>query len=182
MSVENDGRIRLTGVERFFGADEVIVSKTDLKGRMTYVNKVFLDVSGYTESELLGQPHSLIRHPQMPRSVFKLLWDTLGAGREIFAYVVNLSKNGDHYWVLAHVTPSRGKDGQIVGYHSNRRVPDRGVLHDVIIPLYQQILAEENKHANAKEGMQNGFALLQNTIKQKGMAYDELIFALQSKV
>lgn len=88
-----------TGVERFFREDEVIVSKTDLKGRLTYVNRVFINISGYQEPELLGEPHSLIRNPEMPRSVFKLLWDTIGAGREIFAYVNNMSKNGDHYWV-----------------------------------------------------------------------------------
>lgn len=171
-----------TGVERFFREDEVIVSKTDLKGRLTYVNRVFINISGYQEPELLGEPHSLIRNPEMPRSVFKLLWDTIGAGREIFAYVNNMSKNGDHYWVLAHVTPSFDKNGQIVGYHSNRRVPDRDVLNSTIIPLYKAVLEEENRHKNAKEGMNKGFEMLLDAVKQKGMNYDELIFALQRKV
>ena len=170
-----------TGVERFFREDEVIVSKTDLKGRLTYVNRVFIDISGYQEPELLGEPHSLIRNPEMPRSVFKLLWGTIGAGREIFAYVNNMSKNGDHYWVLAHVTPSFDKNGQIVGYHSNRRVPDRDVLNSTIIPLYKAVLDEENRHKNAKEGMNKGFEMLLDAVKQKGMNYDELIFALQRK-
>ena len=173
--------IKPSGVERFFREDEVIVSKTDLKGRLTYVNRVFINLSGYQEPELLGAPHSLIRHPDMPRSVFKLLWDTLGAGREIFAYVVNMSKNGDHYWVLAHVTPSFDKNGQVVGYHSNRRMPDRDVLNSTIIPLYKTILAEEGRHKNAKEGMNKGFEMLLDVVKQKGMNYDELIFALQRK-
>lgn len=173
--------IKPSGVERFFREDEVIVSKTDLKGRLTYVNRVFINLSGYQEPELLGAPHSLIRHPDMPRSVFKLLWDTLGAGREIFAYVVNMSKNGDHYWVLAHVTPSFDKNGQVVGYHSNRRVPDRDVLNSTIIPLYKTILVEEGRHKNAKEGMNKGFEMLLDVVKQKGMNYDELIFALQRK-
>lgn len=170
-----------TGVERFFREDEVIVSKTDLKGRLTYVNRVFINISGYQEPELLGEPHSLIRNPEMPRSVFKLLWDTIGAGREIFAYVNNMSKNGDHYWVLAHVTPSYDKNGQIVGYHSNRRVPDRDVLNSTIIPLYKAVLDEEKRHKNAKEGMNKGFEMLLDAVKQKGMNYDELIFALQRK-
>ena len=170
-----------TGVERFFREDEVIVSKTDLKGRLTYVNRVFINISGYQEPELLGEPHSLIRNPEMPRSVFKLLWDTIGAGREIFAYVNNMSKNGDHYWVLAHVTPSFDKNGRIVGYHSNRRVPDRDVLNSTIIPLYKAVLEEENRHKNAKEGMNKGFEMLLDAVKQKGMNYDELIFALQRK-
>lgn len=170
-----------TGVERFFREDEVIVSKTDLKGRLTYVNRVFINISGYQEPELLGEPHSLIRNPEMPRSVFKLLWDTIGTGRDIFAYVNNMSKNGDHYWVLAHVTPSFDKNGQIVGYHSNRRVPDRDVLNSTIIPLYKAVLEEENRHKNAKEGMNNGFEMLLDAVKQKGMNYDELIFTLQRK-
>lgn len=170
--------VRPTGVERFFREDQVIVSKTDLKGRITYVNRVFMAIAGYGEAELLGAPHSLIRHPDMPRCVFKLLWDTLGQGREIFAYVVNMSKNGDHYWVLAHVTPSFDKNGQIVGYHSNRRVPDRAVLNATIIPLYKHILAEEARSANAKDGMNNGFEMLKNVIREKGISYEELIFAL----
>lgn len=170
-----------TGIERFFQEDEVIVSKTDTRGRLTYVNKVFMTISDYKETELLGQPHSLIRHPEMPRSIFKLLWESIGAGREIFAYVVNLSKNGDHYWVLAHVTPSFDKKREIIGYHSNRRVPNRDVLNSTIIPLYQQILSEESRHKNAKEGMNKGFDMLQEIINQKGINYDELVFSLQSQ-
>lgn len=170
-----------TGIERFFQEDEVIVSKTDTKGRLTYVNKVFMTISDYKETELLGQPHSLIRHPEMPRSIFKLLWESIGAGREIFAYVVNLSKNGDHYWVLAHVTPSFDKKREIIGYHSNRRVPNRDVLNATIIPLYQQILSEERRHKNAKEGINKGFDMLQEIINQKGINYDELVFSLQSQ-
>ena len=95
-----------TGRERVFGEDEIIVSKTDLQGRITYANSVFLRVAGYAEEDVLGQPHSMIRHPGMPRAVFKLLWETIAGGREIFAYVKNLARDGDHYWVFAHVTPS----------------------------------------------------------------------------
>lgn len=118
----------VTGVEKSFGKDEIIVSKTDLKGRITYVNRVFMSVAGYEEDELLGEPHSLIRHPDMPRCVFKLLWDTIQAKNEIFAYVINRCKNGDHYWVHAHVTPNFDAQGAVVGYHSNRRVPDRRIV------------------------------------------------------
>src|SRR5208282_4348758 len=109
-----------TGIERFFEEEEIIVSKTDLKGLITYANRVFVQISGYSEEELLGQPHSIIRHPSMPGSVFRLLWETIASGQEIFAYVNNMSKNGDHYWVFAHVTPTFGAAGEIVGYHSNR--------------------------------------------------------------
>jgi PAS domain S-box-containing protein len=116
--------IRPTGVENLLGEEELIVSKTDLKGRITYANDVFIRMAKYSYAELMGAPHSLIRHPDMPRSVFKLLWDTLQAKQEIFAYVVNLAKDGSHYWVFAHVTPTFDERGTIVGYHSNRRKPD----------------------------------------------------------
>lgn len=166
-----------TGVERRFGEDELIVTKTDLKGRITYCNEVFVRMSDYTEQECLGQPHSLIRHPDMPRCVFKLLWDTIQAGKEIFAYVVNLSKNGDHYWVLAHVTPTVDVDGNIVGYHSNRRTIRPNAL-EVIEPLYAALRREEQRHGNRKEGMQAGARMLESTLRDKGVEYDQFIFSL----
>lgn len=171
-------RAVLTGVERRFDDDEFIVSKTDLKGRITYCNRVFAKLAGYSEQELLGAPHSIVRHPDMPRAVFKLLWDTIMAGREVFAYVINRSKNGDHYWVHAHVTPSFDPAGDIVGYHSNRRSPDRRVLEGTIIPLYGQLLESEQKHANRKDGMNASFDMLAGLLKQKGVTYDEWIFSL----
>ena len=171
--------ISLTGVERMFGRDEIIVSKTDLKGRITYANKVFIRLAGYTEEELLGAPHSIVRHPDMPRCVFKLLWDTIGTGKEIFAYVINKSKNGDHYWVFAHVTPNFNASGQITGYHSSRRVANRRILNEVIIPLYKNLCEEERRHSNAKDGMARGGEMLAALLKEKGAAYDELVFSLE---
>ena len=167
----------LTGVERFFDGDEVIVSKTDLKGRITYANRVFQRVAGYTESELMGAPHSIVRHPDMPRCVFKLLWDTLGAGQEIFAYVVNRAKNGDHYWVFAHVTPSYDVNGQLIGYHSSRRVPERAAI-DKVVPLYRTLLDIENTHADRKQGMSDAFAAVVALLTEKGIGYDEFVFSL----
>jgi len=168
----------LTGVERFFDKNEVIVSKTDLKGRITYANDVFQRIAGYSEQELLGQPHSIVRHPAMPRCVFKLLWDTLASGEEIFAYVINRSRNGDHYWVFAHVTPSFDEQGNIISYHSSRRVPRRDVIDDVIVPLYKQLLDVENSFPNSKEGMAASFQAVLDLLNEKGVGYDELIFSL----
>tara|TARA_R110000796_G_scaffold27597_2_gene75979 strand:+ start:349 stop:873 length:525 start_codon:yes stop_codon:yes gene_type:complete len=167
--------VSLTGKEVPFGEDEIIVSKTDLKGRITYANDVFLRIAGYTEAEVLDQPHSIIRHPDMPRCVFKLLWDTISAGSEIFAYVVNRSKNGDHYWVLAHVTPSFDANRSIIGYHSNRRVPDRQVLDRAIIPLYRELKKKEDAFDNRKDGMNAAFADITALLQGKGVAYDEFI-------
>jgi len=110
-------RVTPSNRESPFDENEIIVSKTDTKGRITYANDVFSRVSQFTVAELLGVPHSIIRHPDMPRCVFKLLWDAIQAKQEIFAYVLNMAKSGDHYWVFAHVTPSFGADGAITGYH-----------------------------------------------------------------
>ncbi len=167
-----------TNVEVFFDEADIIVSKTDLKGRITYANKVFCDIAGYSTAELMGQPHSILRHPDMPRCVFKLLWDTIEKGQEVFAYVKNMTKAGDHYWVFAHVTPSYDANKQIIGYHSNRRVPERRVIEGAIIPLYAQLLAEERRHANGKESLASGFQFLTDFVQSKGMSYDELVFSL----
>ena len=168
----------VTGTERFFDDDDIIVSKTDLKGRITYCNRLFLNIAGYTEQECLGQPHSLIRHPDMPRCIFALMWETIQDGREIFAYVINRAKNGDHYWVNAHVTPSRDRTGAIVGYHSNRRVPDREVVEGTIRPLYASLLTEERRHANRKEGMQASMAMVTAHLNERGVEYDEFVAGL----
>jgi len=97
--------------ERFFPEEEIIVSKTDLKGRITYCNPSFVEVSGYAAEELLGQPHNIVRHPDMPAEAFRDLWATVGGGRPWTGIVKNRRKTGDHYWVCANVTPMRRGDG-----------------------------------------------------------------------
>ncbi|MEZ5973529.1 MAG: PAS domain-containing protein [Planctomycetota bacterium] len=166
-----------SGKEVLFTRDEIIVSKTDLKGRITYANRVFQRVSGFTEAELIGKPHNMIRHPDMPRCVFQLLWDTVQSGTELFAYVVNLARNGDHYWVLAHVTPTFDNSGNIIGYHSNRRVPERDAIAK-IEPLYKALLAEEAAHADRKEAIAASTAMLTSSLASLGMEYDEFAFSL----
>ena len=171
--------IRPTGVERTFAADELIVSKTDPRGVITYANDVFLRVSGYAARDVVGQPHNLIRHPEMPRAVFQLLWDTLAQGQELFAYINNLASDGAHYWVLAHVTPSHGPDGRLIGYHSNRRKPSPRAV-DRIRPLYDQLLAEERRHPTAKAAVAASSRLLAETIEQRGGSYEELVWSVIS--
>lgn len=170
--------VQPTGREVHFHPDEIIVSKTDLKGVITYTNRVFMKVAGFDEADLLGAPHSIIRHPDMPRCLFKLLWDTLAAGQEIFAYVKNMARNGDHYWVFAHVTPSRALDGTVIGYHSNRRVPDRRVVDQTIVPLYRRLLAEEAGHHDRKIGLDRSHRLLVGLLEERKVGYDELVFSL----
>mgnify|MGYP001765234460 CR=1 FL=1 len=171
-------KIQPTQREVTFRPEEIIVSKTDLKGRITYANRTFSEVAGYSRTELMGQPHSIIRHPDMPRAVFKLLWDQLAEEKEVFAYVKNMARNGDYYWVFAHVTPSYDAERRVVGYHSNRRVPDRRVVTSVMEPVYAELLKIEASHSNAKEGLKASFARLMDIVKSKAASYDELIFAL----
>ena len=171
------GRPTPTGQECRFDSEEIIVSKTDPNGRITYANDVFLRVSGYSEAEIIGQPHSMVRHPDMPRCVFRLLWTTIQKGEEIFAYVMNLAKNGDHYWVYAHVTPTFGPDGAIVGFHSNRRCPEAAAL-DKIRPLYASLLAAEGHAASKAEAMAKSDALLGELLAQNETRYDQFVFAL----
>jgi PAS domain S-box-containing protein len=168
---------RPTGVERTFGLDEIIVTKTDPRGVLTYVNDVFLRTSALTEAEALGQPHNIIRHPDMPRAVFKLLWDTIGAGQEIFAYVLNLATDGAHYWVFAHVTPSYDAAGQLVGYHSNRRRPDLAPV-SAVKPVYDRIRQAESQAGSTPAAVEAGRQALQEELGEQ--TYDEFVWQITS--
>lgn len=158
--------------EKSFGEGEIIVSKTDTKGDILYGNEIFIELSGYAEEELLGQPHNIIRHPDMPRVVFKLLWDTLHQQQEIFAYVKNLSKDGSFYWVLANVTPSFDVKGKVIGYHSVRRKPSREAIA-TIESVYKLLLEAEKRG-----GMEASAKLLGEFLQQKGMSYEEFVLSL----
>lgn len=170
-------QVRPTGVERTFADDEIIVTKTDLRGILTYANDVFLRISALTEDEAIGQPHNLIRHPDMPRAVFKLLWDTLSDGRELFAYVVNLASDGAHYWVLAHVTPSFDANGRMVGFHSNRRRPDPAAV-SAVSEFYARLRAEERQHSSTPAALDASWQMLQQALTDRGQTYEEYVWEL----
>lgn len=153
--------------------NDFIVSKTDLKGRITYVNKIFMEMAEYTEEELLGAPHSIIRHEDMPRAVFKLLWDMVQNREEIFAFVINKTKNGNAYWVYANVTPSLDENGKLIGYYSVRRKPNPKAL-EIVKPLYASMIQAE-KSASTDAGTK----VLTDLLNEKGVGYNELIIAIQ---
>ena len=169
--------MKFSGKEVFFDRNDLIVSKTDTTGRLTYVNHTFMDVAGYSESECIGNQHNMIRHPNMPRAVFDLLWKTISGGKEIFAYVVNSTKNGDYYWVIAHVTPSV-KNGQIVGYHSTRRVCNPDTIKSAILPLYENLKNIEQSNQSKKSGLEDSVATLNAMLAEKGTSYDAFISGL----
>jgi len=156
--------------------NDFIVSKTDLKGRITYCNRIFIEFSGYPENELLGAQHNIVRHPDMPRGVFKFLWDTLARRQECFAYVKNMTKSGDFYWVLANVTPDIDQHGEPSGYFSVRRKPARGAV-SAASDLYRQMLDEE-KRAGPKDACAASLAVLDRVLNRKGLGYDELVLTL----
>lgn len=120
---------------------KLIVSRTDKNGLITHCNQSFVDMSGYTEEELIGQPHSILRHPDMPKAAFKDLWDTLERGDKWHGYVKNLRKDGSYYWVYATAIPNI-RNGETVGYTSVRRKPSRTQV-DSCIELYANMMQEE---------------------------------------
>ncbi len=160
-------------LRRDLNPDDFIVSKTDLRGVITYCNQIFMDLAKYSEEELVGAPHNIIRHPDMPKVVFKLLWDRIQNKEEIFAYVKNLSKDGGYYWVFANITASLDINGNIIGYYSVRRKPsDEGIK--VMSEVYAKMIELERSG-----GMEASGRYLNDILKSKGMSYDELIAELQ---
>ena len=153
--------------------DDFIISKTDLKGQITYVNKIFMAMAEYKEEELLGKPHSIIRHPDMPKAVFKLLWDMVQNKEEIFAFVLNKTKNNNSYWVYANITPSVDNHGKLIGYYSVRRKPNPQAI-DIISKLYTQMLRAEKSGS-----MTESTKILTDLLHEKGVSYNELIIDIQ---
>ena len=124
-----------------FPKGKTLVSTTDLKGRIKHCNAAFIEVSGYAGNELLGQPHNLIRHPDMPEEAFRDMWDTIKSGQPWSGVVKNRRKNGDHYWVLANVTPLM-ENHQPVAYMSVRTEPARAQI-EAAERLYATMRAEK---------------------------------------
>jgi len=155
--------------------EDFIVSKTDLKGRIVYSNQIFMEMAEYTEDELLEKPHSIIRHPDMPKAVFRHLWNVIPTKQEIFAFVINKTKNNNDYWVYANVTATVDLNGKIVDYYSVRRKPNPKALA-VIIPLYKKMMEVEKS-----SGVDASFKVLTDILAEKGVSYDELVISLQNQ-
>lgn len=166
--------ISIKGNEVTFSEDIFIVSKTDTKGNITYCNDTFIDLSEYSEDELIGKPHNIIRHKDMPKFVFKLLWEKIQSGEEIFAYVKNLSKSGKYYWVHAFVTPTFDiATNKIIGYHSVRRSPNPQAVK-IIEGIYSKMLqAERSGDMNASE------KVLNDTLLSLGVTYEQFILSYE---
>lgn len=137
---------------------KTIISKTDTYGTIVSINDVFTEVSGYTEEELVSKPHNVIRHPDMPKAIFKVLWDNLKRGENFYGIVKNLAKSGEYYWVLTDFDIVKDNSGKVTHYQAKRvAVPDE-VVEKEIEPLYKRILKlEEFYGADGGENYLNGF-------------------------
>lgn len=130
---------------------DIIVSKSNEEGDITYANPIFFKLSGYSPGELLNKPHAIIRHPDMPKVVFKILWDNIKSGNEVKAFVKNLSADGGFYWVLAHVRVANNPDGSFRNYVSTRRGANPKA-REIIEPLYKNLIEiEKNDGIEASE-------------------------------
>ena len=157
--------------------EDFIVSKTDTQGRITYANRIFMEFAGYVEAELLNKQHNIIRHPDMPRGVFKLLWDTIKSGKEIFAYVKNMTKDGSFYWTYANITPVQDENGQLIGYFSVRRKPRReGIL--IMEKLYKEMLEIEKK-SSVKDAPSKSAEYLMKYFERENTNYEEFVYSIQ---
>ena len=165
-----------TAVERLMREDDFIVSMTDTKGRITYGNRVLIEFSGYSEAELIGTQHNIIRHPDMPRAVFQLLWNKIQNREECFAYVKNMSKDGGFYWVFTNVTPVYDPAGNITGYLSVRRKPKLSGIQTASA-VYAAML-EVEKNAGPANAIAASTKVLVDILTEKGLSYDELVLAI----
>ena len=134
-------KVLVTDIETPYPDGKLIVSRTNTEGIITHANQAFVDMSGYTKTELIGQPHYILRHPDMPKAAFKDLWDTVQRGEKWKGYVKNLRKDGGYYLVFASVVPNV-RNGKIDGYTSVRRKPSREKIEEALA-LYAKMRAEE---------------------------------------
>jgi len=120
-----------------------LISETDTKGVITYVNRKFVEMSGYSKEEAVGEPHSMLRHPDMPKAAFAQMWNTIQSGQTWEGYVKNLRKDGKFYWVIVNIIPKLDENGEIIGYIASRKVPQRHDIKSIEIEYKDMLKAEK---------------------------------------
>jgi PAS domain S-box-containing protein len=147
-----------------------IVSKTDTQGIIEYGNDYFVEISGYSEEELIGRPHSLIRHPDMPKIVFKMMWDRINKAQNIMAVVKNLAKDGSYYWVITEFEPKVDPiTNEIISHTAFRKAAPAKVV-EAIAPIYAKLIEIEKE-----DGMEASEKYLRGFLEEKNMSYDEFV-------
>lgn len=155
---------------------KTIMSKTDAKGVIEYVNQVFMDVAGYNESELIGKPHNVIRHPDMPKTIFKILWDNIQKGINFHAIVKNLAKSGEYYWVITDFEMRRDATGNITHYIARRKSVPKAVIENYVAPLYETLLKLEKVG-----GMELSSRFFKNYLAKQGKDYIDFIIDVMNE-
>jgi len=147
-----------------------IVSKTDAKGVIEYGNDYFIEISGYNEAELIGKPHSIVRHPDMPKVVFKMMWDRINQGKNIIAVVKNRAKNGDYYWVITEFEPKVDPiTNKIIAHTAFRKAASQKAI-ETMEPIYAKLLEIEKE-----SGMGASEKYLRGFFEEKQVSYDDFI-------
>ncbi|WP_297442780.1 PAS domain-containing protein [Sulfurimonas sp.] len=168
-----DAPKNITNREKVLNADDFIVSKTDTKGKIIYCNEIFAQMSGYPPADLIGANHNLIRHPEMPRITYKLLWDMVQKKDEFFGFVKNLCADGGYYWVLAYITADLDTNGNIISYTSVRRKANASAIEQ-ILPIYKKLLEIERSG-----GVEASHKFLYDFLEEHNLGYREFVFNLQ---
>jgi len=168
-----DAPKNITNNEKILNKDDFIISKTDTKGRIIYCNEIFTKMAGYPAIDLIGANHNVIRHPDMPKLAFKILWEMVQSKKEFFGFVKNLCADGDYYWVFAYITADIDTNGNITSFTSVRRKMPQSAI-DIVTPLYKQLLDAERSG-----GIQASQQLLNNLLKEHDLGYREFIINLQ---
>jgi len=150
----------------------IIMSKTDPKGVIEFANDYFMEICGYEEYELMGQPHNIIRHPDMPKIIFKLLWERLQEGKNIHALVKNLSKDGRYYWVVTNFETKYDELGNIVSHYARRKAAPGNAIYQVE-KLYKTLLAIEKK-----QNIDIAERYFYGMLEEKRQGYDEFILEI----
>ncbi len=158
-----------TGREIKFSSEKMLVSKTDARGVISYGNQNLMDISGYSDDDLLGTPHNILRHPDMPKAIFYLMWDSIKRGNNIMAVVKNLSKSGDHYWVTTDFDIQKNREGRIRNYIAFRQAASRDVIK-TIEPIYSKMLEIEKS-----EGMDASLKYIETFLAEKDISYNDFI-------
>ncbi len=171
-------KVQPKNIESEFKPEEMFFSTTDLKGIILSCNDVFVKISKYEIEDLIGKPHNIIRHPDMPKAVFKLLWDYIQSGRPIVAYVKNLAKDGSYYWVIAAVIPIQDSEGNNIKYLSIRIKPTSEVF-ELVPKIYKEVLQVEKE-----KGLEASIDRLLEILKENGFKdYDSFMtYALNKEI
>lgn len=155
---------------------KTLISETDVKGTITNVNDVFCAVSHYSASELIGQPHNLIRHPDMPKLIFKLLWDNLKVGNNFVGVIKNLAKTGEYYWVVTDFEMRRDAMGNITHYIGRRKSVPEAAINNYLAPFYESLLKMEKIG-----GVELSSRFFKNYLTKQGKDYIDFVISIMSE-